>query len=358
MNAMQQGEGARRRRRRASGPRAALLAALTCATLGLGGSQAAAATWSVQTGAALTGELRDVSCASGTRCTAVGESGGARAVVETWNGTYWVAQEAAVPREAARTSLLAVSCTSESFCVAAGYYRHERTGETKPLVEMWNGSAWSVVGTAFGGFSFRDVSCSSESACTVVGEGWVYRWNGTEWRAQLGTSVGRSVVCTSGTSCMTIGEAFDEATMTILPGAWTWNGTSWRRTTVPAPASARTLSNLACTSSTFCMSITPGTERFSERWNGTEWIQGTLPFQPLAASNGLACASTTFCVGLAPSAVAYWNGTEWSTEALPQPEGTERVLAAISCTSSTACTLVGRYRERGGSIVPLIERYS
>ncbi|MFL5816482.1 MAG: hypothetical protein ACJ76L_02670 [Conexibacter sp.] len=336
--------------------RAWFFVGLTFLVLGFGVTPAIAATWSVQTGAAATGDLRDVSCISSTRCTAVGETGTSRGLIEVWDGSSWRLQEAAIPRETVRMALLAVSCTSERFCVAAGYYRLEAGSVFRPLVETWNGTAWSAT-TAFSPQAFDDVSCSSERGCTVVGEGWVYRWNGTEWRTQSGTGIAGSISCKSETSCIAVGDEFNES-FAIVPAAWSWNGTSWRRTTVSAPASARGLYNLSCSSSSFCMSISPATENFSERWNGSEWRQSTVPIAPLFASNALSCTATTFCAGMNHTTAAYWNGTEWSTETLPAPEGTERAAVGISCTSSTACTLVGRYKERGGSFVPLIERYS
>jgi len=68
--------------------------------------------------------------------------------------------------------LNAVSCASASACVAVGGYTNS-SGVTRPLVESWNGSSWSVVPSPSphpaDNFVFG-VSCGSAAACTAVGQ--------------------------------------------------------------------------------------------------------------------------------------------------------------------------------------------
>ena len=335
----------------------AVAAALALAAAGT----SAAATWSVQTGARTpTGFLVGVSCATATSCVAVGSTNFApvAAIAESWNGTSWSATTTAVPTGATITDLLAVSCASERFCVAVGYSRVEATGEATAMAQSWDGSRWTLMTLPSPrGWPLRAVSCSSERGCTATSESHILRWNGTEWRSQ--TNLGEApagVSCTSETFCMSVGTAVNEL-FRFVPAASRWDGTSWRSTTVTAPEGAETLNSVSCSSSTFCMSF--GSRELSEQWNGSSWRQGTSPVATFAGTNQLSCVSERMCMAASSAVAAQWNGTSWTTERLPLPEGaTANGGRAVSCTSATACTLVGFYNERGGSAVPLIERYS
>lgn len=66
-------------------------------------------------------------------------------------------------------SLNRVACASSSECWAIGSMVGGE-GESEPLVEQWNGSAWSIVSLPnVGGDSLSDVTCAWESECWVVG---------------------------------------------------------------------------------------------------------------------------------------------------------------------------------------------
>jgi hypothetical protein len=85
-------------------------------------------------------ELRGVSCASISRCIAVGSyktsSGAVEALAESWNGS-WKIQLTPNPTGATSDALNGgVSCTAASFCVAAGSYQNS-AGETAALTEMY-----------------------------------------------------------------------------------------------------------------------------------------------------------------------------------------------------------------------------
>jgi hypothetical protein len=90
------------------------------------------------------GYLYGVSCSSPRSCQAVGDYAGSRGLgqplVESWDGAAW--SVVPVPRPAVGY-LYGVSCSSPRSCQAVGDYAGSR-GLDQPLVESWDGTAWSV----------------------------------------------------------------------------------------------------------------------------------------------------------------------------------------------------------------------
>jgi subtilisin family serine protease/sugar lactone lactonase YvrE len=190
--------------------------------------------------------LESVSCASASSCLAVGwENSGAvsKPVIVAWNGSSWTLQNAA----RATGTLGGVSCTSTTFCIAAG--------GAPPAVEAWNGSSWSsqsVEQPEYGG-GLADVSCSTASHCTAVGNGWkanrysalIEVWNGTSWEIQTAPQQPeaavqlRGVACIGLWGCTSVGDGYEKTRKAeilhrtdvvtteaseILPGTATLNG--------------------------------------------------------------------------------------------------------------------------------------
>jgi hypothetical protein len=107
-----------------------------------------------------------VSCTSATFCAAAGNRlspvGQRVPLAETWNGTAWSAQQTANPAGTRGSQLTGVSCISAAFCMAVGY--SDLPGETEPLAEVWHGSGgWSLLQmpTPTGQGLLNGVSCTS-----------------------------------------------------------------------------------------------------------------------------------------------------------------------------------------------------
>ncbi|HEX9034035.1 MAG TPA: hypothetical protein VF834_19510, partial [Streptosporangiaceae bacterium] len=143
--------------------------------------------------------LTGVSCPASNLCLAVGtyQAGFPAAIAEEWNGSRWRMLAFPVPAGSFGTTLDQVSCTSVSFCEAAGSF--EVNGATLPLAERWNGSAWLLQQTPRPPISLGDstvaftaVSCASRTFCEAWGGGnggspgptVAERWNGTSWHLQ------------------------------------------------------------------------------------------------------------------------------------------------------------------------------
>jgi len=139
--------------------------------------------------------LSSVSCTSATNCVAVGNyhdnANEMKTLIEQWNGTHWklatnpnpTAQITDPQSKIACTSattcdstLLAVSCTTTTNCVAVGNYNYHLRNNffftVRTLVEHWNGTRWMITASPNrpGAASSLDaVSCTTTTNCTAVG---------------------------------------------------------------------------------------------------------------------------------------------------------------------------------------------
>src|SRR6185312_4395100 len=99
----------------------------------------------------------------------------------------------------------------------------------------------------------------------------------------------------------------------------------------------------------------------AERWNGIEWKIQAMP-NPAGAKESdpaaISCVSATACVmagsyengsGVLVPFSEFWNGAEWALQTVPSPSGSTMTdVTGVSCTSSTACTMVGTYKNSTG----------
>src|ERR1039458_1589348 len=133
---------------------------------------------------------------------AVGDfNGNSAPLAEQWNGSAWTQVTGAKVTGSTGTKLNDVSCLSATFCTAVGF--STTAANQMPLAEIWNGTAWSITTIA--------VLPTGASAATLAG-----------------------VSCVSGSWCMAAGNQTVGAN--ILPLTETWNGTAWTVLTSPNPA--------------------------------------------------------------------------------------------------------------------------
>jgi hypothetical protein len=179
--------------------------------------------------------------------------------------------------------------------------------------------------------------------------------------------------CTAASACTSVGQ-YVNSSGTQVPLAERWNGTAWTSQLPPLPTGAASgeLLGVSCTTATACAAsgsaVTSGVRGpLAEAWNGSAWtVQSTSApagstFSELAA---ISCTSSSACTavgsystgaGLLPLAMR-WNGTSWAIQTVPKPTGaSEAILFGVSCTSSTACTAVGHYYNSSGTRLTLAE---
>ncbi len=145
--------------------------------------------------------LRAVSCASRKFCMAVGLHGpltNSRPLAERWNGRRWSRETVPQPRAGFGGELKGVWCGGPDACIAVGDYGSGvGRGGQKVLAERWNGRAWSVVRAPNPNgdlIELNGISCTSKSWCEAAGDysrsadgtffGLVEQWNGRQWRLE------------------------------------------------------------------------------------------------------------------------------------------------------------------------------
>ena len=127
-------------------------------------------------------ELYGVSCRSVSFCMADGyylNGTIQQTLALSWNGTKWVQVTSPDPGKGQDNYLSGVSCTTASFCMASGYYYSGTAGADQTLALSWNGTKWAQVsspnvGTGQQNF-LEGASCTSTSFCLAAGE----YYNGT-----------------------------------------------------------------------------------------------------------------------------------------------------------------------------------
>jgi hypothetical protein len=373
------------------------------------------ATWVTQPTPGLSGLLNSsftsVSCPSATFCMAVGSADNRPnsdqisqapvvSLAERWDGTAWGVLP--TPATVADAGLYAVSCASESFCVAVGENhsfaafwpgtRHPY-GRTRALVEIWNGTTWTVQSTPAASMSqtgLYGVSCSSSTFCVAVGAHGSARskgsalaevWSGSTWRLQRTPKVAyapslSAVSCTAPTNCMAVGsyDAAKKGESQPRPLAERWDGRRWSSQRPPADHQGNTeMTALSCTSPAFCMATGLAqraqngisSAAFAARFDGKRWSAAAAGLPHNSPFYGVSCVSNTSCLAAgqfdtsifpAPETVHQlvegWNGKRWGRVALPDVpgltgtprgffDGSDPALRSISCLPGGGCTAVG-----------------
>ena len=254
-----------------------------------------------------------------------------------------------------------------------------------------NGADYACVGShGKGGSTTADPPPDFETFTTPPFEALAESWDGTSWTIQTtpnptgarGDSDLSGTSCTSATACTAVG-SYRNSTGHEVTLAERWNGTGWTVQSTPNPTGADSsyLNDVSCTSVTACTAVgsytsyvgTSGRQvTLAERWNGTAWtIQPTPELAgPYGSSlEGISCTSATACTavgyyrnsaGKLVTLAERWNGTGWTVQPTPNPSGAQEIrLHGVSCTSATACTAVGSYYLKSASAtLTLSERWN
>jgi hypothetical protein len=298
----------------------------------------------------------------------------------------WTTQTTPGPSGPPDAALTSVSCISATFCMAVGNSDYGLDTFQEPLeplatsAERWDGSSWTVLPTPAAGVNpeLASVSCASATFCVTVGEragnqfkvfnarALLEMWNGVSW-AVTATPAGSvresalaGVSCVSSTFCMAVGSP-----------SIVWNGSSWRKITIPTAKYHSELSAVSCVAPTACTAVGSysvnkvGEEEqrpLAERWDGHGWTIDRPPdeldrylgklYRNNAGLTAASCLSASFCLASGDAeraqngigAAAYtvrWDGTHWmrATAGLPRHSPVD----GISCLSSKDCFTSGQF---------------
>lgn len=343
--------------------------------------------WKIQSAPAPAGatfsQLNAVSCASATRCLAVGDTqsrGKQVPLAEVWNGSSWKIERPPKPSGQAGSGLSGISCPSATRCLAVG--SSETNDIFRTLAEVWNGSKWLIQKTPSPtrGDSLNAVSCRSASSCMAVGSGPAEQWNGKSWsvvkiaRPRGTTPDLLGVSCVRAGPCYAVGGNFVRSVGSSV--AELWNGSKWsvQPVTLTTSADSSLLNGVSCTTATNCTAAgfyhDPAladralAEDFSIRWQNVS----PMPFNGVSPTNlnGVSCASPRACVAVGrfqtstgfESFAESWNGTSWTApRLLAKPKITS--VAAVTCTGVSNCVAVGSIATGTGSTsAPAAERWN
>ena len=352
--------------------------------------------WSVQRtvdpAGATTTKLHDVSCWISSTCTAVGYAvvGSVRsAIAQRWDGSTWTLQSIPLPAGALASQFNAVTCRSNTFCVAVGSYV-DRSGRVTGLGAFWDGTSWSAPAipspAGIGGEYLTGVSCLDSDTCIAVGTDTeigtartlTLHGSGRAWTLVPSPNPAGSYSELRGVSCvrlslcaavgLTVAPSGDVRTLALRWNGSEWGtGTAWELDDSPSLVGSPfgTLDAVVCDAAT-CMGtgyadVGGGTYRpLAARDDGAPgWIKKTLP-TPVSGEflRDITCfvANGCFAVGVgAGNARMFIGGTgSWSFYGQLSPVGAvSSDLRGVDCvTGPFFCATVGVYRASGGPEMP------
>jgi hypothetical protein len=246
----------------------------------------------------------------------------------------WTVQPTPNPSRVASSALAGVSCGSNSSCIAVGSST-SHAGQQRALAERWDGTTWMI-----------------QSLPGVPG--WTQSY-------LVGVS------CVSATRCTAVGGGVDAAGKELTL-AERWSGAHWTIQPTPNPSPAvptHHLNGVACSSADACVAVGEfGRERFDpfyratfhgliERWNGRHWTVQYVIHASSGATNSLAavsCSSRSACLAVGDSSspdpgspLAWrWDGRHWGN-LHPPNHGEFAGLLGVSCSSASSCMAVGHF---------------
>jgi hypothetical protein len=178
---------------------------------------------------------------SGSDVWAVGAQGGTP-LVEHWDGTAWTIEPSAVVNGV--LSAVAATSTTDAWAVGLG----DKTYARHPLVEHWNGTSWQMVRTPrlgeYGWFtSVAAISASDVWAAgqqdTVFGRQTLFEhWDGTRWSVVpspnpgLGLNIVGALAAISPEDVWVVG-TYGNGRTANMTMALHWDGADW--TQIPSP---------------------------------------------------------------------------------------------------------------------------
>jgi hypothetical protein len=316
-------------------------------------------------------DLLDVTTAPGGTTWAVGAAGpgGAlQALVEEMTASGWVSVPAATPADSLLESVSAVSADD---IWAVGYY--SASGKAVPLLEHWDGTAWSQVTSPPLNGELRGVFAVGPSDVWAVGEqsaGNVYatlteHWDGSTWSVIPSPNVGQqnnwfnAVAGDASSSVWAVGW-HGNSNHTL---AEHWDGTAWQIVPTPSPSSGlNVLQDVADLSQSDVWAVgysgSGVRSTLAEHWDGSTWQAVTTPnaasrtnqlIGVAALSPGDIWAVGEYYKGGGWKALAEnWDGSSWATTTMPD-ELTGNEVSAVTVLADGSAWSVGDSYPAGGS---------
>jgi hypothetical protein len=271
-------------------------------------------------------------------------------------------------------SLEALSAVSATDAWAVGYYVPGSI--TKPLIEHWDGTGFSIVaGAAITGRSMlQDVAAVSSNDVWAVGfvgyKVLIEHWDGTAWTRQATTVMGDlfGVGAISSTDVWAVG--FNGT----KPLTMHWDGISWKVVPVPGGLLLPQLFGVSGSTSDDVWAVGTSEDNhgvnltLTLHWDGSTWTHVSSPNPPAPDSSNYllsvdaATADDVWAAGwyvgnTRLGLVEHWDGTAWSVSTTPEPDASPG-LEGIAESSGTVWA-VGDYVPPGigGHLQTLTEEW-
>jgi hypothetical protein len=208
--------------------------------------------------------------------------------------------------------------------------------ESIPLIEHYDGHAWSIVHDGFGSTQGELTGVAAISPDDVWAVGWVWRfqaaksvalfehWDGSGWRAvkapplQISTDPGIRVAAVSSNDVWGLGWSYDSTG--YHPAFYHWDGGTW--SVVPSPR------------------VQVG---YHTRFG----------LAPVASDDVWAAVNRVARSGLAYLQLLHWDGTRWRRVASPRVQISYYANLAVSAASATDVWLVGERDDATGGPLSL-----
>jgi hypothetical protein len=326
--------------------------------------------------------LFGVSCASPSFCVAAGDRGfgtSQQPLIETMSKGKWKGTPSPGTRDPYFVDFLnSVSCSSATFCAAAGWATNAWSSVARTLVETFSHGSWRLTSSPDTKSAMNELlgdSCISRTSCVAVGyEGapsaqqtLVETFSRGTWKLTPSPSTAppfvvdflTSVSCSSPTYCVAAGFAADSAASEMRTLILTSSGGAWKLT--PSPDTSFPLNQLfsvRCISSTTCVAVGDAGVPASQSTLIEVFSRGTWKIVPSPDTSsavnqlyGSWCSSATSCV--AAGYALNSAGTEahtlletlragtWSITPSPDTAWALNELYGYSCGSPGSCYAVG-----------------
>lgn len=279
--------------------------------------------------------LSAITCTSATDCWAVGQTlvpgiyfvpyvpitgTPAQTLAEHWDGTQWKIVRTA-NTQFSENVLNGVACVSASECYAVGL-ANSGSGSYDTLVERWDGSAWSIVGSDNPSSTVNELDgawCSAGGTCRATG---IQRTptatqmlaeqggKSAAWASDSGAGTGpdrlnatTGIACTDDVDCWAVGEYDSNGSFLFQTLVTERTAAGW--SVVPSadtsPAQSNQLWGVACADAASCYAVGWSTD--------AQGVNHTLIEQtqtPSVAVPELPTGAGTLAVGLTAAASGLW----------------------------------------------------
>ncbi len=308
-------------------------------------------------------------------------------LAEHWNGSTW--QVVTSPNDGTDINQFnGVAVVAAKDVWAVGFYRN---GPLRTLIEHWDGTQWSIIASPNVGNSHNQLeSITALSANNIWAVGTYFdthlrfnltlieHWNGTKWsvvgspNTKMTINNLNAITPVSANNIWAVGYAEDGIYTTLVEH---WDGTQWSIVASPNVMNSNsTLYGLSVLSANniwaagFYYDLNLNRDfTLVEHWDGTQWsiIASPNVGTDFCQLYGIAAISAhdVWSVGedahIPPhyTLTEHWNGTQWHIVHSPNPSRTYNTLAALIVVSGNLWSVGNYYNTHAKAYQTLVEVY-